>query len=385
MSRLDGVPAPTGRRKHSKAELEQAATFLDMLASHGVDVDDLFREGYTPHRITMGSHETGMKVQQEDGSHRVEVVEQKRGGFELRLSPSWAAGPQWPLPQPGPEFKVAAAKLGKRATDSKFRTLVCLPDIQAPFHDERALDVALQIVTAVGPDVVVMHGDNLDLPELSRFRKHPSFASSTQRAIDRMTLFCAELRAAAPAAEIVWIQGNHEARIEHYILDNAAAAYGISRGQLPDEDPQRPVLAVPELCRLDESGVTYLGGYPANDYWFQPNVRVVHGTYTGKSAPDRYLAEGTSVIWGHTHSQHFSHRTLADGRRIYALSPGCLCSVDGEVPGVMTGYDFGGPIRRPVNWDQGVLVGRGDGEQFWPELVPIVDGHAVFRGEHLTA
>lgn len=383
MSRLAGVnPGP--RRKHSKSELEQAATFLDMLADHGVDVDDLFAEGYTPHRITVGHHQTGMKIQEPDGSHRVEVVEQKRGGFELRLSPSWASGPQWPLPQPGPEFNVTAVP-ARPVRDDGDRVLVCLPDIQAPFQDHRALDVALQIVAITAPDVIVLHGDNLDLPALSRFRQHPSFAASTQQAIDEMTLFCAELRATAPHAEIVWIQGNHEARLQHYILDNAAAAFGISRGQLPDEDPQRPVLAVRELCRLDESGVTYLDGYPANDYWFQPNVRVVHGTYTGKSAPDKYLAEGVTSIWGHTHAAHFSHRTLADGRRIYALSAGCLCSVNGEVPGTMTGYNFDGPVRRPVNWDQGVLVGRGDGVQFWPELVPIVDGAAMFRGERLSA
>lgn len=386
MGKVAGTNPPQKPKRWSKSQLDAAAQLLDLFEEYGVNVDDLFADGYRPKRISGGDWQTGMKIKQPDGTHKIELVDQKRGGWEINLSPAWADGPQWPVVQPGPAFTIGATKRPPNKKPDGWRSIVCLPDIQAPFQDERAIDVALQIVAAESPDVIVMHGDNIDAPELSRFRQHPSFAAATQHAIDRMTLLCAELRATAgPDCDIVWIQGNHEARLEHYILDNAAAAYGIARGKLPDEDPQRPVLAVSELCRLAESDVTYLEGYPANTYWFQPNVRVIHGKYTGKSAPSKYLAEGVTSIWGHTHSANWSHQTLADGRRIYALSAGALCAVDGSVPGTMTGYDFDGPIRQPVNWDQGVIVGRGDGDQFWPELVPIVDGVAVFRGERLTA
>lgn len=387
MGDLAASTGPTPKR--SKAWRASVDRLAELLEARGLDVTEVVEAMETTGagaRLSAGTWTTGMKMVDADGNPTIEYAEQSRAGWQLDIPSEWADGPQWELIQRGPEFKIGATKRPPSTTPEGWRSIVCLPDIQAPFQDERALDVALQIVALESPDVIVMHGDNIDAPELSRFRQHPSFAAATQHAIDRMTLFCAELRATAgPDCEIVWIQGNHEARLQHYVLDNAAAAYGISRGKLPDEDPQRPVLAVPELCRLEESGVEYLAGYPANTYWFQPNVRVIHGTYTGKAAAGKYLAEGVTSIWGHTHHANWSHATLADGRRIYALSAGALCAVDGSVPGTLTGYDFDGPIRQPVNWDQGVVVGRGDGDQFWPELVPIVEGVAVFRGERLTA
>lgn len=384
MSRLDGVAPPTKGRKFSKAELEGAARFLELLVDHGVDVDDLFREGYTPSRITGGTHETGMKVRDEDGTDRIEVVEQKRGGFELRLAPSWAAGPQWPLVQPGPEIKVSPAKVSKRGTKAASKTLVCLPDMQLPFGDRDAIDVSLQIVAATSPDVIVLLGDNIDAPGLSRFRQRPEFATTLQSAIDEMTVLCAELRATAPNAEIVWLAGNHDERLTNYILDNAAAAYGVRPGKLPDEDPQRPVLTVPSLCRLEDTGVTYVGGYPAGTYWFG-DVRFIHGRYSGAQAVKKHLDEGVSSVFGHVHHRLWGERVLADGRHIFAISPGCLCDVTGGTPGTMSGWDDG-PVRQPVDWQQGVLVGDLDPDgRFWPELVPIHQGTAVFRGEHLTS
>lgn len=376
--RLDLTPPEPKLSPDRVTALHRLAEILERSGIDLADLDDVGRID----KIEGGTWETAIKLRDaETGEERIETVRQERAGWVV--SPSWDTGPQWPLIQPGPTFDVSYREpSGTGSIPEGWRTLVCLPDIQAPFQDERAMDVALEIVARVSPDAVVLHGDNLDLAELSRFRQHPSFAGGAQAAIDRMTLFCAELRAAAgPDAEIVWIEGNHEARLEHYVLDNAASAFGLSRGKLPDEDPQRPVLSVAELCRLTESGVTYLEGYPANPYWFQPNVRVVHGHYTGQNAHSKYLAEGVTTVWGHTHSRMWADKVLADGRRIYGLSPGCLCDVNGSVPGTMTGYGEDGPKRQPVNWDQGVLIGYGNGTDFRPEMVPIVDGRAVFRGE----
>jgi hypothetical protein len=39
-------------------------------------------------------------------------------------------------------------------------------------------------------------------------------------------LLCAQVRDAAPNAQIIWLAGNHEERIPNYLLDNAAAAFG---------------------------------------------------------------------------------------------------------------------------------------------------------------
>jgi hypothetical protein len=133
-----------------------------------------------------------------------------------------------------------------------------------PTHDEAAMSVALKVIRAARPSKVVMVGDNLDLPELGKYRLSPAFQLTTQATIDRGGRMAAEVRAAAPNAEIVWLAGNHEERLPNYILDNARASFGIKQALEPEG---WPVLSVPHLCRLDDYGVTYMPGYPAADYW----------------------------------------------------------------------------------------------------------------------
>ena len=54
-----------------------------------------------------------------------------------------------------------------------------------PFHDEKAMDIALQIVQEVQPDKIVNLGDYLDFPQFSKYAQEPLFAHTTQPAIDR--------------------------------------------------------------------------------------------------------------------------------------------------------------------------------------------------------
>lgn len=360
---------------------ERLQELADFLERNGVDLDALPDLGRLE-KLQGGTWETAIKIiDPETGEHRVEKHRQERAGWVV--TPTWDTGPQWPLIEPGPPFIIKHREQNPSDTGSDMRSLVALPDIQAPFHDEAALDVALEITAAVRPDVVALLGDNLDAPSMSRFRQRPEFRDAMQAGIDRMTLFCAELRQiVGDDAEIWWLAGNHDERLQNWTLDNDAAAFGITRGQLPNDwGSERPVLSVENLCRLGESGVTYCGGYPAATLWFQPNVRVIHGTYTGKNAANKYLAEGVTTIFGHVHHRVWLEKVLADGRLIHAISPGGLMAVDGSVPGTMTGYDWDGPIRQPVDWQQGLLIGYGDGDGFWPEMVPIRDGRAVWRGQ----
>jgi hypothetical protein len=208
-----------------------------------------------------------------------------------------------------------------------------------------------------------------------------------QAAIDRGTLLCAQVRDAAPNAEIIWLAGNHEERIPNYLLDNAAAAFGIRQGNKPTS---WPVMSVPFLLRMDEYGVEYRPGYPAAHVWINQRLRVIHGdkVASGGSTAHKYLgAEKTSVIYGHIHRREWAERTRDDwdgARTIMAASPGCLARTDGAVPSTKSGMDFDGrPLYRSEDWQQGVAVvtfEEGDG-RFVYEQVAIRDGWAHYRGK----
>lgn len=322
-------------------------------------------------------------------------------GASVILTPKWADGPAWPVIQQGPSVTIKpTARPPKVATG--WKTAAILPDIQVgfyregetlvPTHDESALAVALDIMSAADPDVVVLVGDNLDLPEFGRYRQHPTFQRTTQAAIDRVTLLMAEIRARIrPHAEIVYLAGNHEERLPNYVIDNARAAFGLKRGNAPES---WPVQSVPFLCRFDESRVTFLAGYPANVYWINESLRVIHGNKvrSGGSTAHAYLAdERHSTIFGHVHRQELAWRTrnTRHGARSYmAASPGCLCRIDGAVPGVSAGYSLEGvPLATAEDWQQGAAVVGFDpnGGRFDYEPIAIWQGWARWRGREFTA
>ena len=270
-----------------------------------------------------------------------------------------------------------------------------LNDVLDPFHDEKAMDVALQITSWLADndrvDGVINLGDYLDLPTFGRFEQEPAFANTTQKAFDRGHLFLQEQRAAAgPNAEIVLIEGNHDRRLEKFISINAASAWGLKRANMDS----LPVMSVPYLLRLDEIGVEYIDAYPAGAYWLTKTLRAMHGTKvrSNGSTAAAYTNDTPhiSTIFGHVHRQEVQSRTVFDREgpiKSSAVSPGCLCRVDGAVPSVNGSTKIDGSAAKFYeNWQQGIAVITIDeDEQFYTELVQINDGVAWFRGNKFTA
>lgn len=316
----------------------------------------------------------------------------------IQFSPAWESGPQWDFVRQGPAIKIPARTVKQLPEPSGYRTAVIIPDCQigyyrtadgslVPTHDEQAISICLEVIQKIRPHVIVLVGDNLDAPEFGKYRLSPAFSLTTQASVDRCTLFGAELRDAAPGAEIVWIAGNHEERLTNAVIDNLKAAFGLRRGLSPHEDP---VLSIPFLCRFDDYGISYLAGYPASSYWINERLRVVHGSKvaSGGSTAHKYLATSkTSIIYGHVHRREWAERSREDydgAKTIMAASPGTLAKTSGEVPSTKGGIDLDGrPLTIVEDWQQGFAVVTfepGDGE-FWYEQIPIHSGRCFWRGK----
>jgi len=319
----------------------------------------------------------------------------------IKLTPNWVDGPEWPVVRPGPRVTVRTPKWVR--PDRDHLIAVELPDIQAgfwrdvdgvlhPTHDDRAVDLALIHVAMLKPDVVIVGGDGADFPEFGKYRLTPVFRETTQATVDWLTVFAARLRVAAgPEATIVWLPGNHEERLPNYILDNASAAFRLRRGNAPKS---WPVLTVPHLCDFDNQGIQWIPGYPANEFWVNDRLRIVHGSKVrsnGSTAHVYLNEERVSTIFNHVHRREWAEKTRHTRygpRTILAASAGCLCRIDGSVPSTKGGKDEDGqPIPVTEDWQQGIaVIGYQPGDSpFGLELVPFHDGAAWFRGQRLEA
>lgn len=380
--------------KNAGVAKDKLGAIADLLDRNNISVEDIGRIS----KISL--YQQGAK--DPDG----ELVTQDLVG--VQISPKWESGPEWPVIQPADPTIIKPVKVAKKASaQGEFKCAVILPDPQIgyrryedgsldPFHDEAAMDVALQITSWLqadyGVDLIVNLGDFIDLPEHSKYVQEAAFAQTTQISINRGHRFLAEQRATCPDARIILLEGNHDNRMNLYATNNAKASYGLRRaGDTPDN---WPVLSVPYLLRLDDLNVEFRDKYPANEFWINRNLRAVHGdkVRSNGSTASAYAnaLPHISTIFGHIHRLEVQYKTVHDHDgpiRSANVSPGCLCRVDGAVPSTNSGVGSDGrPATRWENWQQGMaVVWYTDDGKFHVEPIHIMDGWAIYKGRKFEA
>lgn len=92
-------------------------------------------------------------------------------------------------------------------------------DIHIPFQDDRAVRAFVKYCKEKQPEVVVLNGDVLDMFMLSKFTK-----GEGRNPLEEITMcqgFFESLRKALPNSDIYYVIGNHENRLEKYVLSKA--------------------------------------------------------------------------------------------------------------------------------------------------------------------
>jgi hypothetical protein len=185
------------------------------------------------------------------------------------------------------------------------RTVV-IPDLQVPYHDPVAVKNVAAYIKAVRPDSVVTLGDEIDLPQISRWTENTPGWYEQTLATDR-----------DEAVEVLWSLVEH-AKDAHMIRSNHTdRLYNVIMKKIP------AFLALPELrfekfLKLDELGITY----HKKPYAVARGIVAVHGDEgsvkptPGLTALEAARRQGISVICGHTHRAGQSAFTEASGGKI---------------------------------------------------------------------
>jgi len=235
-----------------------------------------------------------------------------------------------------------------------------------PIHDREAIDLAVQVAALAQPEIVVDVGDVLDFAGVSRYVGTPDLKRSLQPAICEAAFDNARLASAAQPDSFHILEGNHDARLNEKLLEDAQEMY-----QLRPAEAQMsggpPAMSVPALLNLRDAGIEWHGGYPDNEILLNEGVAIEHGD-TAKSDSGgtvryllKYEASDYSRIFGHIHRHEVAWQTQWKGqerRELCAASGGCLCRVDGGVPGV----------KDRQNWQQGLILVHFD-PSGWEHLI----------------
>ena len=266
-----------------------------------------------------------------------------------------------------PELKQVNIKLNSKLKKEKLvskkpvHSVIVLADAQMgfsrdfktgklfPLHDRRVFSIALQVIKAEQPEIIILNGDFFDFAELSdKFLNSPEFYYSIQPALIEFAWWMKEIRMKSPNSRIIYLAGNHEDRLQKNIIKHSAFAHGLkSVDRLDDPD----VLSIQNLAGLESLGVEWLGGYKHHSgFWLNDNTQITHGTVaSGKSGltVKNIIRDAThSQIVGHIHKFESAEKVIEEGGRrkeIQVWAFGTMCRVDGMVP-AHSGF---------VNWQQG--------------------------------
>ena len=164
-------------------------------------------------------------------------------------------------------------------------TLV-IPDTHVPFHDRKAWALCLKVIRETQPSRVVLLGDFADCLAVSHFPKSPSRAAGLGAEIASVNVELDALQEAAGKAEVIYLSGNHEWRLERYLVQKAPELFDI--------------VEVSALMRVKQRGWKWV---PYKHHITIGKVAYAHDIgYSGKSAVVQSLASfGGNIIFGHVH------------------------------------------------------------------------------------
>lgn len=273
----------------------------------------------------------------------------------------------------------------KKPVRSADKLALFLPDAQVPFQDETAMKLANLAIVQTMPDEIVLLGDMLDFPSLSRFETLPEHKGNIQSSIDYLHSWIGQIRADAPDAIISYILGNHEQRLHKHIVQNNAEFLGIKRANAEQE---LGMFTIGHMLRLDELEVDLYSGYPGATYWLSDELRATHGDIvrsSGSTASAMINKDpSSSVVFGHVHRQELQWKTTQtrDGnRQRYAMSPGTLADISGSTPSYGNSIDeHGAVVERAENWQNGIGIVEFSNTSSNPNIIHFNDGEMMIDG-----
>lgn len=230
-----------------------------------------------------------------------------------------------------------------------------------PGEPSTCLRAFKKFVADIKPNAVILNGDVMDFPRISRHPQNWESAPDPQEEIEAAQDHLNDIvQACKRGAHKVWTLGNHDARFELMIASSAPQYRGVRGVHLSDHFS---VWQKAMSCFINE-GIE--GGA----------TMVKHRWKGGMNATRaNTLNAGVSMVTGHLHSQNV--RPLSDYRRHdrYGVDTGCVADKEHRA--------FSYTEDSALDWRSGfALLTYRDGILMPPELITKMSSNTVwFRGQ----
>lgn len=249
-------------------------------------------------------------------------------------------------------------------------------DMHGSMMDKPAVNAFLVDLKRWDPDEVVLNGDIVECGGFLAAHHTLGYVAQAeytwQDDIAAGNWFLDEVQKAAPKAVIHFIEGNHEDRVERWIVDQTMRH---SR----ESEFLRQLIGPDVLLRLKERGIRYyrrgehyLPGLPPG--WIKlGKVFFVHELGGGKNAASAAVGRTAgNVVFAHTHQEDSSTLVLPGVGLVKAWNPGCLCQRQ--------------PLWRhsnPTGWSHGYAVQFvAKSGEFLHLNIPIWEGRSLVGSMH---
>lgn len=259
-------------------------------------------------------------------------------------------------------------------------------DFHSKFVDPFALRVWHEVLKIVKPAQVVLNGDVVDFPQISRHRKLPGhFSLGLQEEIDfARERILRPVREILPDSNILFTIGNHEYRLVNYIADTAPDLAALA---VYDDAGKKINVTFESLFGLNALKIglvcrqNFLAPYnkqkkrELQENWvtIADSLVVTHGMSCAKFAADeqlkRYQKSGTS---GHTHRpQVITANSLGTGALSWTSTP--------MMASFAVGADY---VSEPSQWNMGFSIFTIDSKKklVVPQMVLVHEDFASFAG-----
>ena len=304
--------------------------------------DNEFIDKWRMYGPTEMSRRTGMSLRSLYSRRR--VIEMRTG---QRIEP--------PIPNPG-ELPVGPTQAPGRINTEVRNGFVLIGSDAHYWPGDRTLmhKAFLYFCKELKPKIVVMNGDVIDAPTVSRYdsgwEKIPQLADEIEHAKDMLS----EIEKATFKTPRYWPLGNHDARFEYRIAAKAPEYAKIHGIHLKDHFPN---------------------WIPTMSLWLNDGIIIKHRFKGGIHAiRNNTLYGGKTIVTAHLHAARVHPFTDYNGTR-WGVDNGCMANVYAP--------QFNYLEDNPRDWREGLCVLKiVDGRLLEPSLVLRWDDKSVqFRGD----